>query len=107
MKRLTLLFLIILLSNIFAYSKIKSKGIPFITNYSKRTYEGGTQNWNIVQTASGLMYFANNEGVLEFDGNSWRSIPMPNHSIVRSLAVDSLQRVYLGAYNEFGYLEPN
>lgn len=59
----------------------------------------------MVQRSNGLMYFANNEGVLEYDGNSWRLIPMPNNSVVRSLAVDSLQRVYVGAYNELGYLE--
>uniref|UniRef100_UPI0035692849 two-component regulator propeller domain-containing protein n=1 Tax=Ancylomarina sp. TaxID=1970196 RepID=UPI0035692849 len=92
-------------SSVFA--EIKSVGIPFIRSFSKREYKGGSQNWNMVQTSNGLMYFANNDGVLEFDGNSWRLIPMPNNSVVRSLAVDSLQRIYVGAYNEFGYLEPD
>jgi len=87
------------------FAEIKSVGIPFIRSFSKREYKGGTQNWNMVQTSNGLMYFANNDGVLEFDGNSWRLITMPNNSVVRSLAVDSLQRVYVGAYNELGYLK--
>jgi len=90
-----------------AFAEIKSVGIPFIRSFSKRDYKGGSQNWEMVQSSNGLMYFANNDGVLEFDGNSWRLIPMPNSSVVRSLAVDSLQRVYVGAYNEFGYLEPD
>lgn len=90
-------------SSVFA--EVKSVGIPFIHSFSKREYKGGSQNWNMVQRSNGLMYFANNEGVLEYDGNSWRLIPMPNNSVVRSLAVDSLQRVYVGAYNELGYLE--
>lgn len=52
-----------------------------------------------------MVYFANNDGVLEFDGNQWRTIPMPNFSVVRSLAVDEDDRIYVGAFNEFGYLE--
>jgi len=101
---LSLIFCFVV-SSVFA--EIKSVGIPFIRSFSKREYKGGSQNWNMVQTSNGLMYFANNEGVLEFDGNSWRLIPMPNSSVVRSLAVDSLQRIYVGAYNELGYLEPD
>jgi len=101
---LSLIFCFVV-SSVFA--EIKSVGIPFIRSFSKREYKGGSQNWNMVQTSNGLMYFANNDGVLEFDGNSWRLIPMPNSSVVRSLAVDSLQRVYAGAYNELGYLEPD
>ncbi len=105
MRKVISLSLIIcfIVSSVFA--EIKSVGIPFIRSFSKREYKGGSQNWNMVQTANGLMYFANNDGVLEFDGNSWRLIPMPNSSVVRSLAVDSLQRIYVGAYNELGYLE--
>ncbi|MGZ2370316.1 two-component regulator propeller domain-containing protein [Ancylomarina sp. YFZ004] len=101
---LSLIFCFVV-SSVFA--EIKSVGIPFIRSFSKREYKGGSQNWNMVQTSNGLMYFANNDGVLEFDGNSWRLIPMPNSSVVRSLAVDSLQRIYVGAYNELGYLEPD
>jgi len=99
------LILCFVASSVFA--EIKSVGIPFIHSFSKREYKGGSQNWNMVQTSNGLMYFGNNDGVLEFDGNSWRLIPMPNSSVVRSLAIDSLQRVYVGAFNELGYLEPD
>lgn len=82
-------------------------GVPFIKNYLRSEYNGATQNWDMVQTANGLLYFANNAGVLEFDGNNWRLIPMPNKSVVRSLAVDTASNVYVGAYNEFGMLVPD
>ncbi|WP_296261033.1 hypothetical protein [uncultured Phocaeicola sp.] len=39
-----------------------------IVNYSRRTYASGNQNWKIRQHPNGWMYFANNKGLLEFDG---------------------------------------
>ncbi|MFN8255315.1 MAG: triple tyrosine motif-containing protein [Bacteroidales bacterium] len=84
--------------------QIKSIGIPFIQNYKKTQYNAATQNWAIMQDKRGIMYFGNNEGVLEFDGNNWNLFPIPNHSIVRSLAVDEKGTIWVGADNEFGYL---
>ncbi|WP_461629129.1 helix-turn-helix and ligand-binding sensor domain-containing protein [Labilibaculum euxinus] len=107
MKRISIIFLLISISSFFAFSKVKNNGIPFIKNFPRSHYKGGTQNWDITQAPNGLLYFANNEGVLEFDGNNWRVIPMPNNSVVRSLAVDSLGQIFVGAYNEFGYLKPD
>ncbi|MGQ1909531.1 hypothetical protein ACT3CE_07050 [Marinifilum sp. RC60d5] len=107
MKRIYLFILMFFCLQIVGNAKIKSNGVPFIKNYYKNQYQGGTQNWDIVQTSNGLLYFANNEGVLEFDGNNWRLISMPNQSVVRSLAVDSLDHIFVGAANEFGYLKPD
>jgi len=44
-------------------------GIPDITNYTGEVYNAGTQNRQIVQDRNGVMYFANYEGLLSFDGN--------------------------------------
>jgi len=107
LKKTYLLLIIIFCWQSIVFAKIKNNGIPFIKNYYKNEYKGGTQNWDVVQTPNGLMYFANNDGVLEFDGNNWRLIQMPNKSIVRSLAIDSLNRIFVGAYNDFGFLKPD
>ena len=53
------------------------------------------------------MYFGNTEGVLEYDGVSWRKIPVSNGSAVRALATDENGTVYVGAQGEFGYLRPD
>lgn len=51
------------------------------------------------------MCFGNTDGyILQFDGVSWRSIPISNGSIVRSFAMDSSGTIYVGGQNEFGYL---
>ncbi|WP_421918619.1 triple tyrosine motif-containing protein [Marinifilum sp.] len=107
MKKSTILLFLLLIANYKGIAKVKNNGIPFIKNFPRSEYHGGTQNWDIVQSSIGLMYFANNEGVLEFDGTTWRLIEIPNKSLVRSLAIDQSDRVYVGAYNDFGYLEPN
>ncbi len=86
-------------------SQIKSIGIPDIENYSRKDYNASTQNWAIVQDKRGVLFFGNNDGLLEFDGVNWRSIQMPNNSVVRSLAIDDHCKIYVGAFNEFGYLQ--
>lgn len=82
-------------------------GVPYFRNYSRQVYRAHSQNWGIVQDLRGVMYFANGDGILEYDGVSWRLIPIPNESIVRSLAVDASGRIYVGAQDDFGYLEPD
>jgi DNA-binding CsgD family transcriptional regulator/ligand-binding sensor domain-containing protein len=82
-------------------------GIPNITNYFKQEYNAGRQNWGIAQDSRGIMYFANNNGLLTFDGTFWRTYPIPNATIVRSLAIDKNDRIYIGGQQEFGYFAPN
>lgn len=82
-------------------------GLPYIHNYSPAEYGAGTDNWAILQDKRGIMYFGNNPGVLEYDGSRWRNIPVSNQSLVRSLAMDSLGIIYVGAVGEFGYLAPD
>jgi len=53
------------------------------------------------------MYFGNDDGVLEYDGVSWRLIPLPNSSAVYSLAMDNDWRILVGGDGEFGYLLPD
>ncbi len=84
------------------------QGIPFIKNYPPEEYSAHGQNWSIVQDTAGIMYFGNTDGcVLQFDGVTWRQIPVANASIVRSLAIDSAGVIYVGAQNEIGYLAPD
>lgn len=74
-----------------------------IINYTKQQYNAGTQNWAIRQDAEGRMYFANNEGVLVFDGTYWHLYPLPNKTIVRSIEFGSDNRLYVGGQDEIGY----
>ena len=82
-------------------------GLPEVVNYSKQTYHAGTQNWAIRQGRNGVMYFANNEGLLTFDGVYWRTYPLPNKTKVRSMEIGADNRIYIGGENEFGYFTPD
>lgn len=77
---------------------------PVISNFTSINYEAGLQNWDITQGYNGEMYFGNNEGVLSFDGFWWRKFPLPGNGVARSLLFSG-NRLYVGSYEEFGYME--
>jgi serine phosphatase RsbU (regulator of sigma subunit) len=78
-----------------------------VKNFSPEDYKALPQNWAIVQDFRGNIYVGNNEGILEFDGTAWRKILTHSNSEVRSLAIDKNSRIYVGAIDEMGYLQPN
>ena len=78
-------------------------GTPMIQRYSRLDYQGGTQNWGFVQNEQGIVFVANNEGVLEFNGQEWTKHPLPNQTIVRSVALDESDRLFAGGQDEVGY----
>jgi len=82
----------------------KEKGFFFNRHYTPKEYGAFPQNWAAIQNAQGVMVFANGDGILKYDGVAWEFHSLPNLSVVRSLAMDENGRVYVGAYNELGYL---
>ena len=98
------LFLILLFISLdsFAQGTISK---PQIFNYTSSIYKGGLQNWCVAQDSKGVMYFGNNEGLLSFDGRNWRIHPLPNATVVRSVAIDKNDRIYVGGQDELGYFE--
>ena len=77
--------------------------MPPIWNFSKKQYHAGTQNWDATQDSNGVMYWANNEGLLQYDGSRWSCYPVSNKTVVRAVAYDAGSRIYVGAQGEFGY----
>lgn len=88
-------------------AQVKSIGLPEVRNYKKSDYKAGTQNWDMDQDANGNMYFANNSGLLQYDGSSWRRYPLQNTGAVRALKIDSSGRIFVGGYDEFGFYKAN
>src|SRR3954447_20396799 len=80
-------------------------GSPRLQVFSPKTYNAHPQVWSAVEDSRGVMYFANPDGVLEFDGVTWRRIPIPGDAAVRSVTTDSQGRIAVGAQAEFGILE--
>ena len=76
-----------------------------IRNYPPDVYEGGAQNWGILQDARGVIYVGSTNSLLEYDGVTWRKIFTPTRTTVRSLAADASGKIYVGAVGDLGYLE--
>lgn len=82
-------------------------GLPQIVNYNNLDYKAGIQNWAADQDRDGRVYFANNEGMLSFDGKHWRLYPLPNKTVVHAVKATHSGRIYVGAQDEIGYFEPD
>ncbi|WP_169513389.1 hybrid sensor histidine kinase/response regulator transcription factor [Flexithrix dorotheae] len=60
-----------------------------------------------MQSKKGLIYVANNAGLLEYDGVDWRLINLNNQGVVRSVAIGNDNEIFIGRYNDLGYLVPD
>ncbi|WP_316632318.1 triple tyrosine motif-containing protein [uncultured Flavobacterium sp.] len=99
-----LLVLSILFLSPVVKAQIKKIGVPFITNYNPKTYKAASENWDLLQDSNGMMFFANHFGIMQFDGVRWSIVTQPeNKSMVRSLAIDKNNKMYVGAQGDFGY----
>lgn len=103
--RILLLITFAGLCAISGVSQIKTTGLPYIQDYPKSVYDAGTQNWDIGQDEKGILYFANNDGVMQFDGENWRTYSLDNNSIVRNVEITNNGRIYASGFNEFGYFD--
>jgi len=103
MKKSILLFFAITL---FAHHSTASWQVP-VTNYFQKEYNAGTQNWQIKQQHNGWIYFANNYGLLEYDGNRWQTYGIWNSTVIRSLEIDNDGTIYVGGTNEYGKFTAN
>ena len=85
--------------------EISRIGSPLVQQYPKAEYKAGNQNWAVAAGKDGVMYVANTEGLLVFDGQYWTLYYLPNKRTVRSVAVDGAGKIYTGGLAEFGYWE--
>ncbi|MEX0981303.1 MAG: triple tyrosine motif-containing protein [Bacteroidales bacterium] len=102
----TILYIILLifLSRILT-AQVKSIGLPDVQNFTTEETLAGNQTWDIIEDDKGNVYFGNNSGIVKFDGEEWSIIPISNGSIVRSLAMGTNGKIYVGGYTEIGVLE--
>lgn len=80
-------------------------GVPPIRNFSKKTYQAAPQNWDIVQSHNQVLYFANNLGLLSFDGAYWNVHPIGNKTILRSICLLDNQTIMAGGQGDVGYFD--
>ncbi|MDQ6469351.1 triple tyrosine motif-containing protein [Flavobacterium sp. LHD-80] len=94
----TKLSALFLLMSLFLFSQ----EFPPIIKYSSAVYGAGNQSWMISQDDQNYLYFANNDGLLEYNGTNWQLYRAPNETILRSVKVIG-NKIYTGTYMNFGY----
>lgn len=99
MRYLKEVFFIFLIS-----CSLKAQELPSIQIFTPEIYGGENQNWMISQASNKFIYIANNEGLLEYNGATWKIYSSPNNTIIRAVKVVD-NKIYTGSYMEFGYWE--
>ncbi|MHC0447024.1 triple tyrosine motif-containing protein [Flavobacterium sp. 3-218] len=103
--KIRILLLSLLFISLKINSQIKKIGVPFIANYNPKVYKAASENWDVLQDSKGMMFFANHFGIMQFDGVRWAIVTQPeNRSMVRSMAIDTKDKIYVGAQGDFGFV---
>ena len=105
--RFLFLFLIcssLSLSNLF--SQENNFSFEFYTkSYTLDHIDASPQVFDIDQDNRGVMYFANQNGFIEYDGSQWRNISLFPQTENNSIEKDSEGIIFAGGIEEFGYLD--
>lgn len=83
------------------------RGAPLLHNYNSTHFGAQVpgQNWGVAQDTSGMMYIANQRGLLLYDGVTWDLLPLPGDRPTRRVARGFDDRLYVGAAGTFGYVD--
>jgi PAS domain S-box-containing protein len=100
-KRFVLHFavLFILVNNAY------SQGQLFVHNYLPIDYPGKNQNWVVKVDTNNVVWFANQEGIMSFNGNQWKIYNTPQNSTIRSMDFNSKGQLFAGSIGDVGKLE--
>jgi hypothetical protein len=104
--RLFLTTCLLLLAKLAPAQSIGMWGSPPVRNFSPTDYRAGLANWSVAQDRRGVLYLANDKGILEYDGANWQLIGAQGAN-VRAVATDAKGRVWAGGGGTFGYLAPD
>jgi class 3 adenylate cyclase len=81
-------------------------GNPIVRYYHPLEYKGYSQNWFIGQDKQGILFVANGDGILEYDGNEWNLHQVGNHLTPTSFLIED-KCIWVGAKGDFGFFLRN
>ncbi len=87
----------------------RQPGLKFIENFTPDDYGGALYNWQIAQDRHGLIYVANQEALLVYDGVTWQKLYITGpsrNSPAYSLAINAAGTLYIGGFNQIGFTAP-
>jgi hypothetical protein len=81
-------------------------GQPLRLRYGPAEYGGPPGQQGLAITREGMLAVAASQDLLVYDGDTWAPVPMPGRQVAQSIARGHDGRIYAGAYDTFGVLEP-
>jgi signal transduction histidine kinase/DNA-binding response OmpR family regulator len=84
--------------------RVRELGRPLYRTFTRRDEGIVNRILTGVQDPRGLMIFGSVNCVLEYDGQRWTSIPIPNSAWIQGLACDGSGNIYVGGIGELGVL---
>lgn len=79
-------------------------GVPMARQFSTEDFGASPQHLALSTDAEGRLLVGNVDGLLRFDGETWRLFEVPGRAAVRSIAIGADGRVYVGSYDTFGWM---
>ena len=80
------------------------KATPFIRNFTAKEYEAHNRCFDIMCDKYGTVFVANFEGLLYYDGSSWRKIHTPGINRVTRLIKGADGKIYVSGHDFYGYI---
>jgi len=94
--------IIIVFSSLLSIGQVSK---PIVKNYTPKDYNAFFQNWGACQDKKGTMYFANNYGILTYNGTSWGLISTKSQALIRCVKTLPNDKIIAAGYNQIGYVE--
>lgn len=98
-------FLALSLGMAVTQASAQDNGYPVVHRYSPVVYGHNPNNLDVAQSVEGLIYVANQEGILEHDGSTWRLISLPGRRTPNLLLRDGEGRILVGASGDIGFID--
>ena len=102
MKRV---FLVIVFLGFVSLIVVAQPGHYFLSHYKPGNDNISNISYDIHQGRSGILYFANQKGVLQFDGRNWNMVPV--HGAVYTLTSSADDQIFAGGSAGFGRIGLN
>lgn len=91
--------------NIYAQN-FPEKGVPWLENFSPNSYGNTGKIWQTQAAKNGILYMASDNGLLEYDGETWNHFK-GSKGFTRSILVESDSLIYTGSDLDFGVWKRN
>ncbi len=94
------------LQTLCAWEYSPEAGAPLHQVFTPKTHGGGVITSSLIEDRYGNLFFANEAGLLKYDGVRWSRMPETGHPYyTTSVAIDAQDRIWISGVNHIGYYE--